>query len=188
MPQENKMSTVAPRDFIRVFPIGPFTWDVSRSYLLVIDGSYRNTLLRHKDVRYHGFIIAISHIGHLKPTAHAVSVCTVGAASGQRGPLGELIIEYHRLDKRSHSPSQKGFWWSHLLLLAAKIFISWDKTFQNTELRMIDRFDLIVVLYGLSIFITLRSKIGFHWQASAWQIFVWGFLSRLLYFINLHLQ
>jgi len=120
----------------------------------------------------------------------------IGASASQRGPLWWAANHRHHhtfSDKANdiHSPSQKGFLWSHMgWFLCKKHFQTKTDQIQDflsfPELKWLDRFDVIVpILFAIFTFILgatlnwLAPELG----TSGWQMLVWGFvISTILLF------
>lgn len=116
-------------------------------------------------------------------------LAVLGASAAQRGPLWWAAHHRHHHEfsdqpEDIHSPTQKGFFWSHIgWVLDRTNFrsrIERVKDFARfPELRFLDRFDILVpTLLGVSMFL-----FGVALEAWApglgtngWQMLVWGFV------------
>jgi stearoyl-CoA desaturase (delta-9 desaturase) len=112
----------------------------------------------------------------------------LGMTAIQRGPL--WWAAHHRdhhlhSDKPedAHSPSQHGFWWSHMGWFTSKKYFHYNKTRIKDfsafpELRFLDRFDVIVPIgFGIAIY-GLGELINAYFPTlgtNGLQLFVWGF-------------
>lgn len=116
-------------------------------------------------------------------------LAVLGATAVQRGPLWWAAHHRHHHvysdnQEDAHSPVQHGFWWSHFgWFLSTEHFATHTNRVKELsafiELRLLDRFDIIVpIMLGLGIYM-----LG-DWLALAhpdlgtngWQLFVWGFV------------
>ncbi len=99
----------------------------------------------------------------------------VGASAAQRGPL--WWAAHHRKHHRHadtpldvHSPSEHGFWWSHMGWITSAVNFPTDMRevrdlAKYPELRWLNRFDIVVpVLLALSLFVL-----------GGWPFLIWGF-------------
>ncbi len=99
----------------------------------------------------------------------------LGASAVQRGPL--WWAAHHRKHHRHsdteqdvHSPTQHGFWWSHMgwITSAANFPTDYEAVpdlAKFPELRFLDRFDVLVpVLLAVTLFLV-----------GGWHLLVWGF-------------
>ena len=112
----------------------------------------------------------------------------LGNASVQRGPLWWAAHHRHHhrytdLENDVHSPSQHGFWWSHIGWLTSKAnfptnykyVAEWAK---YPELRWLNRFDTVIpVLLAVALYIlgTLLEFFAPHLGTNGMQLVVWGF-------------
>jgi len=112
----------------------------------------------------------------------------LGAASVQRGPLWWAAHHrhHHRFSDQpedKHSPSQHGFWWSHMGWFLTKDGFRTDLAaikdlVKFPELKFLDRFDIFVpvalaaLLYGLGALLEAYAP-GL--QTTGAQLLVWGF-------------
>jgi stearoyl-CoA desaturase (delta-9 desaturase) len=112
----------------------------------------------------------------------------LGNASVQRGPLwwASHHRHHHRFaDRREdvHSPSQHGFWWSHIGWLTSRENFPTNKRYvkdwlQYPELRWLNRFDTVVpILLAASLFGLGEMLAAFapHLGTNGPQLLVWGF-------------
>ena len=112
----------------------------------------------------------------------------MGNASVQRGPI--WWAAHHRHHHRYtdqvedvHSPSQHGFWWSHIGWLTSKANFPTNYKYvaewaQYPELRWLNRFDtLIPILLALLLFIfgALLERFAPNLGTNGLQMVVWGF-------------
>ena len=113
----------------------------------------------------------------------------VGASAAQRGPLWwaahhRVHHQYSDLDGDVHSPTQKGFFYSHVgWVLSREHFGTKLERVKDLakfpELRFLDRFDILVpTALGIGMFF-----LGWILEATApelgttkWQMLVWGFV------------
>ena len=119
----------------------------------------------------------------------------LGSSAVQRGPL--WWAAHHREHHRSsdepgdpHSPMQRGFWWSHIGWITARVNFPTriDRVrdlARFPELRFLDRFDTLVpvlcggALYGVGEVLRLRApSLG----TSGAQLLVWGVISTVVLF------
>lgn len=116
-------------------------------------------------------------------------LAVLGATAVQRGPLWWAAHHRHHHiysddHEDAHSPVQHGFLWSHFgWFLSSRHFVTHShrvKEFSKfPELRLLDRFDVIVPLllgagiYGLGVWMEIAyPELG----TSGAQLFVWGFV------------
>ena len=116
-------------------------------------------------------------------------LAVLGASAAQRGPLWWAAHHRHHHEfsdqpEDIHSPTQKGFFWSHIgWVLDRTNFrsrIERVKDFARfPELRFLDRFDILVpVMLGVGVFLfgvaleTWAPGLG----TNGWQMLVWGFV------------
>ena len=112
----------------------------------------------------------------------------VGASSVQRGPL--WWAAHHRNHHRHadtpgdpHSPSQRGFWWSHVgwFLTRQGFRTDWARIpdlARYPELRWLDRYDTVVpVLLAVALYATgeLLQSVAPQLGTDGPQLLVWGF-------------
>jgi len=123
----------------------------------------------------------------------------LGAASTQRGPLWWSAHHRHHhksadRDEDPHSP-RHGFLWSHMgWFLSRKHFASDHSQIPDLvkypELRMLDRYDLLVpVLYAIGMF-ALGSGLNSLYPGlgtSGWQMLVWGYFISTVVLIHVTL-
>lgn len=112
-----------------------------------------------------------------------------GATAAQRGPLWWASMHRHHhahsdRQEDAHSPVRHGFFWSHLgWFLSDAHFATRTERVKELakypELRLLDRFDVIVPLlfalaiYGLGAWLeTAAPGLG----TNGWQLLVWGFV------------
>jgi stearoyl-CoA desaturase (delta-9 desaturase) len=113
----------------------------------------------------------------------------IGASAAQRGPLWwaahhRVHHQYSDLDGDVHSPTQKGFYYSHVgWVLSREHFETKFERVKDLarfpELRFLDRFDILVpISLGVATF-----ALGWILEAFApglgttkWQMLVWGFV------------
>ena len=124
-------------------------------------------------------------------TSRFVQLCfaVVGASAVQRGPL--WWSSYHRYHHKYsdtkmdiHSPSQSGFWKSHMFWFMGKSNFSTKNELiadliKFPELRILDRFDIVIpflLAVGLFIFGDILYSYKPEWGADGPQLLVWGFL------------
>jgi len=116
-------------------------------------------------------------------------LAVLGASAVQRGPLWWASHHrHHHINSDepddAHSPVQHGFLWSHLgWFLANKNFMTHTdrvkELYQFVELRLLDRFDVIVPIllatgiYGLGLFLEIYEP---SLETNGPQLFVWGFV------------
>ena len=113
----------------------------------------------------------------------------LGASAVQRGPL--WWSSYHRYHHKYsdtkmdiHSPSQSGFWKSHMFWFMGKSNFSTKNDLirdleKFPELRILDRFDIVIpflLAVGLFIFGDILSSYKPEWGTNGPQLIVWGFL------------
>lgn len=112
----------------------------------------------------------------------------VGNSAAQRGPIWWAAHHrwHHRASDRPddiHSPSQQGFWWSHMLWFMTRenyktngnVVRDWLK---YPELRLIDRFDLlapVALAAGLYLLGDLLRRWAPGLATTGPQMLVWGF-------------
>ena len=120
----------------------------------------------------------------------------LGASAVQRGPL--WWSSYHRYHHKYsdtkmdiHSPSQSGFWKSHMFWFMGKSNFSTKNDLikdliKFPELRILDRFDIVIpflLAVGLFIFGDILNSYKPEWGANGPQLLVWGFfISTVLLF------
>ena len=112
----------------------------------------------------------------------------MGNASVQRGPL--WWAAHHRHHHRHtdtvqdvHSPSQHGFWWSHIGWMTSKANFPTKMTYvkdwaKYPELRWLNRFDTVVpILLAISLYVfgDLLERFAPQLGTNGWQLVVWGF-------------
>jgi stearoyl-CoA desaturase (Delta-9 desaturase) len=118
----------------------------------------------------------------------------IGASAVQRGPIWWAAHHRHHHahsdhDPDVHSPVRRGFFWSHMGWFLSRRHFAPDlakvRDLQRfPELRLIDRFDILVpislgaILYGLGAFLERRDpELG----TTGWQLVIWGsFISTLV--------
>ena len=113
----------------------------------------------------------------------------LGASAVQRGPL--WWSSYHRYHHKHsdtkmdiHSPSQSGFWKSHMFWFMGKSNFSTKNDLivdliKFPELRILDRFDIVIpflLAIGLFVFGDILYSYKPEWGANGPQLLVWGFL------------
>ena len=113
----------------------------------------------------------------------------LGASAVQRGPL--WWSSYHRYHHKHsdtkmdiHSPSQSGFWRSHMFWFMGKSNFSTKNDLivdliKFPELRILDRFDIVIpfiLAVGLFVFGDILYSYKPEWGANGPQLLVWGFL------------
>jgi stearoyl-CoA desaturase (delta-9 desaturase) len=121
---------------------------------------------------YHRYF---SHRTFKTSRAAQLVFAVVGASAAQRGPL--WWAAHHRKHHRHsdtehdvHSPSEHGFWWSHMGWITAPGNFPTDMhevrdLARYPELRFLDRFDVLVpTLLAVTLFVL-----------GGWQMLVWGF-------------
>ena len=135
---------------------------------------------------YHRYF---SHRAFRTSRAGQFALAVLGASAAQRGPLWWAAHHRHHQEfsdepEDLHSPTQKGFFWSHIgWVLDRTNFrsrIERVKDFARfPELRFLDRFDILVpVLLGVGTFLfgvaleTWAPGLG----TNGWQMLVWGFV------------
>jgi stearoyl-CoA desaturase (delta-9 desaturase) len=116
-------------------------------------------------------------------------IAVVGNSATQRGPL--WWASHHRLHhahsdtpQDAHSPSQGGFWNSHMLwwgrkrYQAPRLDLVKDLT-KYPELVFLDRFDMLVPILLMGFTYALGAGLD-HWfpglGTSGWQMMAWGFV------------
>jgi stearoyl-CoA desaturase (delta-9 desaturase) len=112
----------------------------------------------------------------------------LGASAAQRGPIwwaAHHRHHHHHSDRPEdvHSPSQHGFWWSHMGWFLSKKFFQADLSrvkdlLKYPELRFLDRFDVIVpTVLGVAVFFlgVLLKHVAPGLGTSGWQMLIWGF-------------
>lgn len=120
----------------------------------------------------------------------------LGASAVQRGPL--WWSSYHRYHHKYsdtkmdiHSPSQSGFWKSHMFWFMGKSNFSTKidlivDLIKFPELRILDRFDIVIpflLAVGLFIFGDILNSYKPEWGVNGPQLLVWGFfISTVLLF------
>lgn len=134
---------------------------------------------------YHRYF---SHRAFRAPRAVQFAFAVLGASAVQRGPLWWAAHHrnHHRHSDRPedvHSPVQRGFFWSHVgwFLTRRGFATDWSvipDLAKFPELRLLDRFDLLVpvalatALYALGTWLeTAHPDLG----TSGGQMLVWGF-------------
>lgn len=115
-------------------------------------------------------------------------LAVLGASAVQRGPL--WWASHHRDHhvnsdeyEDAHSPVQHGFLWSHLgWFLSNRHFATKTERVKELakylELRLLDRFDVIVpLLLAISIYLlgSFLESTAPHLNTNGWQLLVWGF-------------
>lgn len=115
-------------------------------------------------------------------------LAVLGATAAQRGPLWWAAHHRHHHiysddHEDAHSPVKHGFLWSHIgWFLSSRNFRTElnrvKELAKYTELRLLDRFDVIVpIMLGVGIFI-LGEWLAFEHPAlntNGLQLFIWGF-------------
>ena len=112
----------------------------------------------------------------------------VGNASVQRGPLwwAGHHRHHHRFadtEKDVHSPSQHGFWWSHIGWLTSLANFATPYRYvkewtQFRELVWLNRFDTAVpILFAVGLYLSgaFLERVAPHLGTSGGQMLVWGF-------------
>ena len=112
----------------------------------------------------------------------------LGNASAQRGPLwwAGHHRHHHRFvdtEKDVHSPSQHGFWWSHMGWLTSRANFATPYRYVKEwtrfpELVWLNRFDTVVpvsLVSGLYLIGALLERVAPHLGTSGGQMVVWGF-------------
>ena len=112
----------------------------------------------------------------------------LGSAAAQRGPLwwAGHHRHHHRhsdTDGDLHSPSEHGFWWSHMLWITTRSnfptrLYNVSDLARFPELRFLDRFDVIAPLLLALAMYALGDYCGVRFPESATsggQMLVWGF-------------
>jgi len=121
---------------------------------------------------YHRYF---SHRTYRVSRAVQFAFAVIGASAAQRGPL--WWAAHHRKHHRHsdtehdvHSPRQHGFWWSHMgwITAAANFPTDFEQVpdlARYRELRVLDRFDIVVpLLLALTLFLL-----------GGWTWLIWGF-------------
>lgn len=116
-------------------------------------------------------------------------LAVLGASAAQRGPLWWAAHHRHHHEHSDqpediHSPTQKGFFWSHIgWVLDRTNFRSRIERVKDyarfPELRFLDRFDILVpTLLGVSVFLfgVALEKWAPGLGTNGWQMLVWGFV------------
>lgn len=116
-------------------------------------------------------------------------LAVLGATAVQRGPLWWAAHHRHHHvysdnHEDAHSPVQHGFWWSHFgWFLSTEHFATHTNRVKElsafVELRLLDRFDIIVpILLGAGIYILGNWLAVAHPElgTNGLQLFVWGFV------------
>jgi len=116
-------------------------------------------------------------------------LAVLGASAVQRGPLWWAAHHRHHHvysdnQEDAHSPVQHGFWWSHFgWFLSTEHFATHTNRVKElsafVELRLLDRFDIIVpILLGAAIYIFGNWLAFAHPElgTNGLQLFVWGFV------------
>jgi len=166
-------------DWIRVVPfvamhlacLGVFWVGFDRRAMLLAAALY---LVRMFAITgfYHRYF---SHRAFATNRATQFVFACVGASAVQRGPL--WWAAHHRKHHRHadteldvHSPSQHGFWWSHMGWITDAVNFPTDvhevrDLARFRELRLLDRFDIVVpLLLAIALFV-----------AGGWSFLIWGF-------------
>ncbi len=112
----------------------------------------------------------------------------LGAAAVQRGPIWWAAHHRHHHAHSDqpgdlHSPSQLGFWRSHMGWFLSRKGFTPDLKYvrdllQFRELRWLDRFDIavpVLLAVGMFLFGKLLEKEAPQLGTSGWQMLVWGF-------------
>jgi stearoyl-CoA desaturase (delta-9 desaturase) len=112
----------------------------------------------------------------------------LGASAVQRGPIWWAAHHRHHHAHSDqpgdiHSPSQKGFWRSHMGWFLSRKGFTPDLKYvrdllQFRELRWLDRFDIAIpALLGLGMFLLgmLLDRTAPELGTSGWQMLIWGF-------------
>ncbi|MCO6453702.1 MAG: acyl-CoA desaturase [Pirellulaceae bacterium] len=113
----------------------------------------------------------------------------LGNMAAQRGPIWWAAHHrnHHRhsdLHQDVHSPSQHGFWWSHMLWFMTSEHYRTDQRvvkdlLKYPELRLLDRYDFAVpALLGATLFASgaFLHQVAPGLHVNGWQMLVWGFL------------
>lgn len=116
-------------------------------------------------------------------------LAVLGASAAQRGPLWWAAHHRHHHEHSDqpediHSPTQKGFFWSHIgWVLDRTNFRSRIERVKDyarfPELRFLDRFDILVpTLLGVAMFLfgVALEKWAPGLGTNGWQMLVWGFV------------
>jgi stearoyl-CoA desaturase (delta-9 desaturase) len=134
---------------------------------------------------YHRYF---SHRTFKTSRAFQFAFAVLGASAAQRGPLWWASHHRHHHQHSDeeddvHSPSQHGFWWSHMGWVTSHKNFPTDMKLvpdlaRYPELRFLDRFDVVVpftlgaLLWGLGEVLMAKAPgLG----TSGWQMLVWGF-------------
>jgi stearoyl-CoA desaturase (delta-9 desaturase) len=112
----------------------------------------------------------------------------LGASAVQRGPIWWAAHHRHHhahsdQDNDVHSPSQRGFIWSHMGWFLSKRYFVADMSqvrdlLRFPELRLLDRFDILVpVALAVGVFFlgALLERTSPALGTTRWQMLVWGF-------------
>ncbi|MEO0478603.1 MAG: acyl-CoA desaturase [Planctomycetota bacterium] len=109
-----------------------------------------------------------------------------GNSSLQRGPLWWAAHhrKHHKFadtERDNHSPSERGFWWSHILWFTTPKYYRTDlrqvrDLARYPELVFLDRFDLLAPLTLAVLSYLLGAFAPASWNTSGPQMLVWGFL------------
>ncbi|HEY4416104.1 MAG TPA: acyl-CoA desaturase [Verrucomicrobiae bacterium] len=112
----------------------------------------------------------------------------IGATAVQRGPLWWSYQHRHHHrhsddEEDVHSPTQRGFWWSHIgWITSARNFPTDYSQVRDLakypELVFLNRFDSLVPILFAGALFTLGHFIGEWFPATgvtSWQLLVWGF-------------
>ncbi|MEM9801858.1 MAG: acyl-CoA desaturase [Planctomycetota bacterium] len=135
---------------------------------------------------YHRYF---SHRAYRTSRAGQFVLAVLGASAAQRGPLWWAAHHRHHHEfsdqpEDLHSPTQKGFIWSHIgwVLDRANFATRLErvKDFAKfPELRFLDRFDILVPVL-LGVFMFLFGVALEAWApglgTNGWQMLVWGFV------------
>jgi|SRR5579883_628972 len=113
----------------------------------------------------------------------------LGASAVQRGPIWWAAHHRHHhihSDKPAdvHSPSQHGFFWSHMGWFMSHKHFAPDLSrvkdlLKYPELRFLDRYDVLVpTLLGVGVFLVgvLLHHVAPGLHTNGWQMLVWGFV------------
>jgi stearoyl-CoA desaturase (delta-9 desaturase) len=112
----------------------------------------------------------------------------LGASSVQRGPIWWAAHHRHHhahsdQEHDVHSPSQRGFLWSHMGWFLSRRHFAPDLSrvrdlLRYPELRLIDRFDILVP-FLLALALLLTGMAFERWlpelETTGWQMLIWGF-------------
>ena len=190
-------------DWLRILPfiglhlacLGAFAVGISATAITVFLGSY---LIRMFAITafYHRYF---SHRTFRTSRPVQFLFALLGATATQRGPL--WWAAHHRQHHRHadspndpHSPSE-GFWWSHMGWFLSRRHFATDldqvpDLARFPELRLLDRFDLVVpVLYAALLF-GLGTALA-RWApglgTDGWQLLVWGYFISTVVLIHVTL-